>query len=165
MNPSHFAARGDAQSLSTLAHEMCHLCRHVYGAPNRRGGQGVGGYHDSVWADIMETIGLMPIDTGGPDGRRIGYAMTHMIIEGGTFDRVCRDLLAAGHAINWRDAQSASGGSSGSNNPPPVAAGGNAPKPKNTRTRFVCKVCDLRAWSRRTAKLACGDCNVPLVSR
>ncbi len=164
MNPSYFAARGDAESYATLAHEMCHLCRHVYGALNRKGGTGVGGYHDAVWADIMERIGLMPSHTGGPGGRRTGYAMTHYVIEGGPFDLACRELLVAGHTINWRDAQTGDGGPMGPGDPPSAAAGG-ARQPKNTRTRFVCCVCDLRAWSRASAKLSCNDCNLPLIAR
>ncbi len=154
LNPSYFGSRGDMASDATLVHEMAHLCRSVFGRPNRKGGKGIGGYHDAEWAGIMETVGLMPSDTGGPGGKRTGYHMTHYVIKGGSFDAACAELLADGHTVNWRDtvaAQSAGGGSRGTDDPP--VEGGEARKPRNTRTRFVCAICDLRAWSRASPRL------------
>jgi hypothetical protein len=159
MNPSWFAARGDAATLSTLVHEMCHLCRHVHGGPNRKRGKGARGYHDAPWADIMESVGLMPSDTGEPGGRRTGFQMTHYIIEGGPFDRACRELLGNGYSIDWRDALI---------KPPPVptvVAVAAAPAPSGGRTRFKCPKCQVFVEARKSARLACLDCNRPLVKR
>jgi len=158
MNPSWFEAYGDASALSIFVHEMCHQWRHDHGALNRKGGKGAGGYHDSVWADRMEALGLMPSNTGKPRGRRLGFRMSHYIIEGGAFDRACREFLADGHFIDWRFGIVR-------RPPSPIVTGAAeapAKSPKNTRTKFVCPVCDLRAWARSSARLSCIDCEKPL---
>lgn len=161
MNPSWFEACGDASALSIFVHEMCHQWRHDHGPLNRKGGKGgkgAGGYHDSVWADKMEAIGLMPSNTGEPGGKRLGFQMTHYIIEGGAFDRACREFLADGHFIDWRFGLI--------RRPPSLIVTGGAEEPakasRNTRTKFVCPVCDLRAWARSSARLSCIDCDKPL---
>lgn len=158
MNPRYLGARDDAESFSTFVHEMSHLARHVSGRLNRKGGKGRGGYHDRVWADIMESVGLIPSSTGAPGGRRTGYAMSHYIIPGGCFDIACRELFASGLFIDWRAARGLRAGDPGGGDEP-------EPQPRNTRTCFVCAGCDLKAWSRRTAKLSCTDCTIPLVPR
>lgn len=160
MNPTWFEARGDLGSLSTFVHEMAHQWREDMGPLNRKGGKGSGGYHDKVWAEKMEQVGLMPSHTGEPGGKRTGFQMTHYVIEGGRFDRACAELLGAGHAINWRDNRlnlEASPVTRGPAAAPAVA--------KNTRTRFICGACALKAWSRASAKLSCNDCNRPLIAR
>ncbi|MCR5858270.1 sprT domain-containing protein [Mesorhizobium sp. J428] len=160
MNPTWFEASGDVGSLSIFVHEMTHQWREDLGKPNRKGGKGAGGYHDLQWAEKMEAIGLMPSKTGEPGGARTGFQMAHYIIEGGLFERVCAELLGSGHVVEWRDNRM--------NRPasPVVAAPAMAPAiAKNTRTRFVCGGCDLRAWSRSNAHLACTTCNLPLAAR
>jgi len=152
MNPMWFAERSDRRSYSTLVHEMCHLARHLCGRPNRKGGTGARGYHDRVWAEEMERVGLVPSTTGAPGGKRTGFRVSHFIAEDGAFDRASRDLLDGGGAIPWRASHQLS-----------AAAAGRAPSassPKNTR--FVCPGCDLRVRARASARLACCDCDRPL---
>ena len=64
MNPALLKHRDDRAGLSTFVHEMVHLWRHVLGPLNRRGGRGSNGYHDLVWANKMEELGLLPTSTG-----------------------------------------------------------------------------------------------------
>jgi len=158
MNARYLGTRDDAESFSTLVHEMSHMARHASDRLNRKGGKGRGGYHDRVWADIMESVGLMPSSTGAPGGRRTGYAMSHYIVPGGRFDVACRELLESGLFIDWRASRGLSAGDPNGGEEP-------EPQPRNTRTCFVCAGCDLKAWSRRTAKLSCNDCSEPLVPR
>jgi predicted SprT family Zn-dependent metalloprotease len=168
MNPIYFA-KGDMESFGTLVHEMCHLWRHRFGPRNRKGGFGAHGYHDKPWADKMVSIGLMPTDTGKPGGKRTGFHMLDYPIEGGPFDLACRELLISGHTVNWRDGRDlawifeAFAGAAQPEGGPPSAR----PKPRrgNTRVRFVCKGCDLIAWSRGSAKLICGACHQPLTAQ
>lgn len=134
LNAIYLALRDDRESLSTLVHEQVHVWRHYLGPVNRRGGRGARGYHDRVWADRMEQIGLMPSHTGRPGGDRTGHQMTHYIIEGGPFDRACTALLNAGFRINWHD-----------------------------RIKFTCRVCGLNAWAKPSARLGCTDCAVPML--
>ncbi len=128
--------------------------------PNRKSGAAARGYHDRAWGQQMIAVGLMPSHTGRPGGRRTGYRMSHYVIERGPFDLACRELLIAGERINWRDAQarfSLSPGLSGASAEPAPA--------RNTRTRFICPLCDVKAWSRASTRLACSDCNSPLLVR
>lgn len=158
MNPTWFEACGDPAALSIFVHEMCHLWRHDLGPLNRKGGRGAGGYHDAVWADRMEALGLMPSNTGEPGGRRLGFQMTHYMIEGGPFARACREFLADGNFIDWRDGRKG-------RPPSPIIVGAASPSAKNTRTRFVCPSCEIPVWARRNARLACEDCRQSLVTR
>src|SRR5690606_24429339 len=91
INPTHTAVHGDADALSTLVHEMAHLWREEFGPANRKGKKGAPGYHDRVWADKMEAVGLMPSDTDQPGGKRTGFRVGHYVIEGGPFDLACRE--------------------------------------------------------------------------
>lgn len=97
MNPSYFGIRTIRETLSTLAHEMVHMWQFHHGQPGRRG------YHNKEWARRMETIGLMPTDTGEPGGRKVGEKMTHYIIHGGRFDVSCAELLTREFALSWLD--------------------------------------------------------------
>lgn len=165
MNPVYLAARSEEESLSTLVHEMCHLWRHVCGRRNRKGGFGAPGYHDAVWADKMEAIGLMPSNTGGPDGHRTGFQMTHYTIGGGPFDLACRQFIGTGARIRWRDGFCQP---EASPKLPPDELVPPQPQPKRrtkTRTCFVCGGCDLKVLTKASAHLACTDCNRVLVAR
>lgn len=165
MNPTYFDL-GDMESFATLVHEMCHLWRHVFGPKNRKGGLGAPGYHDGVWADRMEAIGLMPSDTGRPGGRRTGFHMRDYPIEGGAFDLASRELLIGGEGVNWRDSQTVAWVLN------PFNAEGSSPqdapraqrRKTPSRTRFECPGCKLSLHTRRSARLACLDCERPLIA-
>lgn len=166
LNPSYFG-QCDVETFATLVHEMAHLWRHLYGRRNRKSGQGAPGYHDAVWANRMEAIGLMPSDTGKPGGQRTGYHMLDYPIDGGLFDLASRELLISGMGVNWRDARIAA--------PDPSAEVAaffgvdqtQVPQPsrRKTRIRFTCPGCDLRLWTRRNADLSCNPCKRPLIAR
>lgn len=101
INPSYFAACSLRFTLSVLGHEACHLWQLVSGQPGKRGNRG---YHNAEWSARMESIGLMPSDTGEPGGRRVGERMSHYIIKGGQFEKVADELIDEHHfAISWID--------------------------------------------------------------
>lgn len=165
MNPAYFDM-GDQESFATLVHEMVHLWRHLFGGKNRKGGFSAPGYHDAIWAGKMETIGLMPSDTGKPGGNKTGYHMRDYAIDGEAFDIACRELLISGHTVNWRDARSVfqaeSPTAGDADNTGEGVRPGPRPRRTKTRTRFVCPGCDLRLYTRRSARLACLDCELPV---
>lgn len=97
MNPAYFAVRSIRKTLSTVAHEMAHQWQFHHGTPGRRG------YHNREWAQKMESIGLMPSNTGEPGGKKTGEQMTHYIITGGAFDKACDDLLTKDFTLSWVD--------------------------------------------------------------
>lgn len=99
MNPDYFGARSLADTLSTLCHEACHVWqRHVF-----TGKQCRMGYHDKVWAEKMESIGLMPSNTGRAGGKKTGQQMTHYIMPNGAFQKAVFELIRNGYSISWYD--------------------------------------------------------------
>ncbi|MGJ8529796.1 SprT-like domain-containing protein [Maritalea sp.] len=159
LNPTYLALREQRDSLSTLVHELAHVARHYFGPPNRRGGRGSNGYHDLVWASIMEEIGLMPSNTGLPGGKKTGNRMTHYIVDGGPFDVACQALLDSGFRINWHDRLVFS-----SVDPKGGLDGDLVSPAKKDRIKFTCPKCTLKAWAKPSALLTCTDCSTPMRS-
>lgn len=148
MNPQHFKRRSIMDVLSTLAHEMAHQWQEHCGNPSRKG------YHNSEWAGKMESIGLMPSDTGQPGGKTTGQRMTHYIIPGGPFERACAALLSDGFKLAWGEIMTELEGDE-------VEKGGS--KGKTTRVKFTCPACGVNAWGKPDLKLICGICLVPML--
>ena len=134
--------------LSTLAHEMVHQWQAYYGSPSRSA------YHNKEWADKMESIGLMPSDTGKPGGKRTGQQMTHYIITGGLFEQACSSLLSDGFRLAWGEITDDLGDDDLTTKP------GGGGKGKTTRVKFTCPRCQANAWGKPSLKLICGDCLV-----
>lgn len=145
LNPAHFAKRRPEQTLSTLAHEMCHLWQHHFGKRPR------GGYHDRQWAAKMKEIGLIPTSTGQPGGKETGQKVTHIIAEGGPFARACARLLEQHPAILYHDRAGDS------------EEGEKARKKKAaSKTKYTCPSCNTNAWAKPAVNLWCGDCQQPM---
>lgn len=165
LNSAYLAVRPIELSLSTLVHELVHAWRHYLGPPNRKGSKGKGGYHDTVWANEMERIGLMPTSTGLPGGKRTGYRVTHFIIKDGLFDLACQELLDSGFQISWADRivrTNSSDGGDGSGGAD--TANATAKARKRDRIKFTCSnsACGLNAWAKPSALLICGHCRTPM---
>ena len=137
LNPETFDDHTDKQILSTLVHEMVHLQQHHFGSPSR------GNYHNREWAGWMEDIGLMPSNTGKPEGKRTGQSMMHYVIDGGSFDKAC-DIWLAGEdvKIGFNSLRSSSGKSSSSN-----------------KIKYSCPTCGQNCWAKPNANLKCGICD------
>lgn len=97
LNPEFFASIPLLEILQTIVHELVHQWQERFGKPTRRC------YHDRQWADKMESIGLMPSDTGMPGGKRTGQKMGDYMMRGGRFESVTRELLKTGFSISWFD--------------------------------------------------------------
>lgn len=153
LNPMKFKSEGVREALQTLVHEMCHLWQHVHGRPTR-------GYHNAEWADKMESIGLMPSDTGKPGGARTGSKMADYCITGGPFDKASAALLAKGWSIDWYDRMNElqQGVLVSAVTGLPVAPSDAAPaKPNRTnRVRYTCGHCNARAWGKPGLRIMCG---------
>ena len=136
LNPSHFKSRTTEQSLSTLAHEMCHLEQHHFGSPSR------GGYHNKEWGAMMKAIGLMPSDTAAPGGKETGQRVSHYIAPDGPFATVCAEMIEEGFELHYVEL-------------------GN-PKTRKakaaSKTKYTCLKCGLNAWGKPAIHLTCDDC-------
>lgn len=138
LNPAHFRSRTTRASLSTLAHEMCHLEQDHFGKPSRKA------YHNREWAGMMKAIGLMPSDTGLPGGKETGQKVSHYIEAGGPFDCACAELEKSGFAVRyvelWGDEQARK-------------------KKAASKTKYTCPDCGLNAWGKPEIHIVCGDCD------
>lgn len=111
----------------------------------------------------MLEIGLVPTDTGEPGGKMTGYAVSHMIVDGGPFDLAARELLISGFRFDWHDSPAsvkarAAGGLAGG----PEGKAGPAAQKRGKRMRYDCGICGLHAWAKSGAKLICGTCHEPM---
>lgn len=97
LNPSFFITHNPLELMQTLVHEMVHLWQHEFGKPSHRA------YHNKEWADKMESIGLMPSDTGEPGGKRTGQRMSDYPIEGGAFYLQCVVFAKMGYKLPFYD--------------------------------------------------------------
>ncbi len=97
LNPYYFVSHNPLEIFQTIVHEMCHLWQHEYGKPSRTG------YHNKEWADKMESIGLMPSDTGSPGGKRTGQKMGDYYIKNGLFYQACVEFADTGHQLPFVD--------------------------------------------------------------
>ncbi len=86
LNPDQLASRSDLEVAGTLVHEMCHEYHELFGTPGRRG------YHNAEFARIMEERGPWTTSDGTFDGKRTGQRITHLVMPGGAFERVCTRL-------------------------------------------------------------------------
>lgn len=140
LNPDGFVFRTDAEILSTLVHEMCHLWQHHYGKPSRSG------YHNFEWATKMIEVGLMPTATGLVGGKMTGQNMTHMMIPDGAFLKAYRRLVSQrGYKLTWQSA-------------PEVPTSLLGAKKRASKTKYTCPNCGANAWAKPGAMLICGHC-------
>jgi hypothetical protein len=155
MNPVFFGVRPLRTTLSTLVHEMVHQWQQRNGTPGR------GRYHNREWADRMEQIGLMPTSTGQPGGRRVGDTVTHYIIDGGSFDRVCAELLTNDFKLAWFDRfpprrfVAALGGVDNDGSEDEDSEGSGRPASKS-KTKYTCPLCNANVWGKPGLAVLCG---------
>ena len=98
INPAYFASHTLVEVMQTLVHEQCHLWQQVHGSRKSRHG-----YHNREWAAKMESIGLMPSQTGEPGGRKTGQQMSDYPVSHGPFLMACRSLAEKGFKLSWVD--------------------------------------------------------------
>lgn len=98
LNPDYFGIKPLVEVLQTIVHEMCHLWQSQYGTPSQKS------YHNKEWAAKMESIGLMPSDTGRVGGKKIGQKVADYPINNGRFIQVCNQLFwDDGFIVSWYD--------------------------------------------------------------
>lgn len=97
LNPEYFGVKPLIEAMQSLCHEMVHLNQYQYGTPSRRS------YHNAEFAQMMESIGLIPSDTGRIGGKRTGQQMADYPDPDGLFVRACNELFKDGSIIQWYD--------------------------------------------------------------
>jgi predicted SprT family Zn-dependent metalloprotease len=154
LNPTLLAERGEREGLSTLTHEMAHLWQFVEGTPSRSG------YHNREWSSKMRSIGLIPSDTGKPGGKDVGHSMSDYIEDGGRFDRVCAELIAAGFVVPYVELIKIATAE-------PVTGASNYQDAIRVReikaaskTRYSCPGCRTNVWGKPNLSIVCGRCDL-----
>jgi hypothetical protein len=142
LNPALFKERSDAEILSTLLHEMVHLWQQEHGNPPRKS------YHNKEWSSKMEEVGLVPSNTGLPDGKKTGQSMTHYIDESGKFASIIESFLINENSIIYQDR--------------PISVIKKIAK-KN-KVKYSCSVCGVNAWGKPNVNIKCGDDDVQMAA-
>lgn len=137
--PDACAGRTDIDVLSTLVHEMAHLWQERYGKPSR------GGYHNGQWVEEMKRIGLDPWSMSTGD-KGTGNQVTHKIRAGGFFETAAIKFLGQHTGRLGFEA----------------LVPEKKPKAAKSKVKFQCPDCDMAAWAKPTAELACGVCMVAM---
>ena len=141
LNPQHFETRKIQGIMQILVHEMCHLWQAHFGENSPTS------YHDKEWSDKMESLGLMPSNTGAPGGKKTGQKMYDYPLEAGMFLKACDGLLTPEYRISWRDRFSVA---------PEAAPLGN----KSLRMKYSCS-CPANIWGKPGLNVLCGECGEP----
>ncbi len=143
LNPSYLKRRPARDVASTLVHEMAHAWQFTEGKPGRRG------YHNEEWAQKMDALGLPPSSTGAPGGARVGYRMSHYILQGGAFDRAF-DAMPREYLLPWTCWEFEGGK-------------GKTQKPRASKLKYTCPGCAANAWGKPGLSLRCGECEEAMV--
>lgn len=176
LNPSYFANYRLIELFQTLVHEQCHMWQQEYGNPSRSG------YHNRQWANKMESIGLMPSDTGNPGGKRTGQCMSDYPIQRGRFLEVASEFLKTGRRLTWIDRYHTLDGKESSfevgdndkiiddNLQTPIKAlfqnlqsvdlQPMVVKTNKNKVKYLCKNCDINVWGKPELHIVCGKCGV-----
>ena len=166
INPGYMSGRSDKETLATLVHEMVHIWEFENGTCSP------GGYHNKIWADKMESLGLIPSDTGSPGGKRTGNTVSHYIQEGGLFHDRCETFLAEFGHFSWGGvpfredmddelAKVLAGAMAGFGKSGEEAEKRAERKEKSakSKTKFTCPCCGQNAWAKPGALILCGNCS------
>lgn len=162
LNPELFAMTGIVDTLQTVVHEMVHLWQYHFGKPGRRR------YHNKEWADKMESIGLMPSDTGQFGGRRVGERMSDYPIEGGAFLKAAEELLTEDFQLSWHDRYGTSHIRLGAT-PSALASSGSASslllvKSQPTRVKYTCSESGNSVWGKSGLELIDATTGTPFLA-
>lgn len=181
INPAYFASHTLVEILQTLVHEQCHLWQQVFGARKSRQG-----YHNREWAGKMESLGLMPSQTGLPGARKTGQQMSDYPIPGGLFLGACQTLVKNGYQLSWIDRIPAGNVCSqirGETNfnqdgcvTPEIEALLNTrideivpdltplqllieKKARKNKSKYTCSGCNTNIWGKPKLRVTCAPCN------
>lgn len=141
---------------STLVHEQVHLWQWEFGSPSRSG------YHNKEWSYKMEKLGLMPSDTGKPEGKRTGQRMTHFIIQNGlyaqAFNTMPEKFKLPFTSLEGDVFNSLINGTKDGEEDKKTAKFRKLRPPSRSKTKYSCRSCKANVWGKPELKIICGDC-------
>lgn len=160
VNSDYCLSVGDKKTMHLVGFLMVQQARQKFGPVNKKGKYGTPGYVDAWCKQRLLEIGLIPTHDGTLKGKQTGYGLSVLAEDGGFFDLMCREMLVGGFRIRWHERSVVSHDKSAD------AAGDAIDKPtpkKQTRARFDCLDCGLKAWTKPSATLLCACNGQPLI--
>jgi predicted SprT family Zn-dependent metalloprotease len=139
LNPDYLS-QPPIETMSTLVHEMVHLWQHVYGKPSRST------YHNCEWANKMESIGLIPSDTGQPGGKKTGNRVSEYIAEDGDF-AIAFNVMPKDYLLPWKSA----------------AYKDRRKSARKQKIKYSCPGCQVNVWGKPNLSILCGTCAEPFL--
>ena len=91
----------------------------------------------------METLGLIPSDTGRPGGKRTGQIMGHYVSDGGPFEQAAKSLRGTGWEV-------------------PVVALLERPRTVS-KLKYTCAGCGINVWGRADLAVDCANCGLRML--
>ena len=158
LNPDYLL-RSSIEWHSTLIHEMVHLWQYEFGKPSHRA------YHNKQWAAKMESLGLIPSDTGQPGGARTGQKVTQYINPDGAFAEVFHShdteeleqlrlrylpIISLAPYVNKKEDPDGDEG---------AETGGGKKSRSGVRFKYTCP-CGNNVWGRSGLLIQCLICNL-----
>lgn len=155
VNSKYCQSIGDDACMDLLAFLFVQLARRDLGPKGRNGKHGTPGYIDSWSHDSLARMGLQTFVEDSEDQRELGYGLSVRRVENGPFDLMCRELVVSGFRFRWHEnaANVDTSRDDGKTGVPPE-------QKEQTRARYVCPECELKALAKPNAKLICGVCNL-----
>ncbi len=171
INPAYWAHHTLLEICQTVVHEQVHQWQHQYGTPSRAG------YHNREWADKMESVGLIPSDTGRPGGKRTGQTMSDYPAAVGPFLIACHQMPDS-LDLSWMDLRPADSrpcqdrlvdedelpaplGTVLGSLMPDLADSYQEHSTSKRKTKYQCAGCDSRVWGKPDLDIRCGVCDLP----
>lgn len=110
----------------------------------------------------METIGLMPSNTGKLGGKRTGQQMTHYIIKNGKYEQAFKAMpntfTLPFTSLDGDRMKSLMGGKSGvDGKTSPLST---KPTKNKNKTKYSCSNCKVNVWGKSGLNIQCMDCGV-----
>lgn len=166
INPMMFGKYPMIEILKTITHEMCHLWQHHFGNKCKMT------YHNKEWGEKMESIGLMPSNTGSFGGSKTGQQMMEYVIEDGCFDlkskklienqvfqKLWFDILAPVTYVEENIEFDTNINEIQSN------IQNNIKIKINNKIKYSCPACKSNVWGKKELHIICDDCKESFVEQ
>lgn len=171
LNPKNLILLEPIDVVQTIVHEMVHLWQYEFGTPSKRT------YHNSEWAEKMESIGLMPSNTGKPGGKKTGEKMDDYIVPGGMFEKAY-DSMPGNYSIPWKCIEALSHVKSLhlegekinelnmiKENLPEIMKSEIKETSNKNKIKYSCTLCGVNVWGKAGLNIICGECNNKLIEQ
>ena len=111
----------------------------------------------------MESVGLIPSDTGKPEGKKTGQKMTHYIEEGGRYEKAF-NRMPKKHLLTFTSLEGDIMKALIEGSPSAKGESGSSSRksklrpPSRKKTKYTCPSCKSNVWGKPSLNIQCLDC-------